>query len=281
MRAPSNAHTHTSYCDGANTPAEMAAAAWRLGFGALGFSGHSHCADYYFADGFGMKPAELAAYKRDVLALKEQYRDRMDIYLGLELDAMSEPPAAGEFEYLIGSVHNLTAPDGGILPVDMSPAVTKRAIDNLYGGDVWAYVGDYFVEVDRMLTERCNGQSTGQCVDICGHFDLICKYNAGGVIFDENDNRYRDMAAQVLAKHAGKCVFEINTGAMARGVQSRPYPDYWLWEILRDAGSPVMVNSDSHAANTLDFALAEQTERARKFGLTVVDIREICREYVE
>lgn len=263
-----NAHTHTSYCDGANTPAEMAARARELGFYALGFSGHSLAPDYYFADGFGMQPGDLAAYKRDVLAERERYAGRMAVYLGLELDAMSDVPTPGEFDYIIGSVHNMTAPDGGILPVDMSPSVTRRAIANLYGGDVWAYVADYFAEVDRMLSARR--------VDICGHFDLICKYNAGGAIFDENDLRYRDMAAAVLQKHAGKCVFEINTGAMARGVQTRPYPDYWLWEILRDAGTPVMVNSDSHSVATLDFALREQTERARKFGLKLVDICEIC-----
>lgn len=266
----SNAHTHTSYCDGANTPAEMAARAYELGFGALGFSGHSLAPDYYFADGFGMHPAELAAYRRDVLAEREKYRGRMAVYLGLELDAMSEVPPPGEFDYIIGSVHNMTAPDGGILPVDMSPAITRRAIENLYGGDVWAYVGDYFAEVDKMLTTRC--------VDICGHFDLICKYNAGGAIFDENDNRYREMAADVLQRHADKCVFEINTGAMARGVQNRPYPDYWLWEILRDKGTPVMVNSDSHSVATLDFALAAEIAKARAFGLNLVDIRDIAGE---
>lgn len=269
MAALSNAHTHTSYCDGANTPAEMAARAYELGFSALGFSGHSFCVDYYFADGFGMNERALAAYKRDIAELRERYRGTMPIYMGLELDSMSELPLQGEFDYLIGSVHNLSAPDGAPLPVDMSPSVTKRAIDSFYGGDVWGYVADYFAAVDKMLSERR--------VDICGHFDLICKYNGDGVLFDESDLRYRDMAAQVLERHIGECVFEINTGAMARGVQTRPYPDYWLWEILRDNDATVMVNSDSHSVSTLDFALREQTERAKKFGLRVIDIREIVK----
>lgn len=265
----SNAHTHTSYCDGANTPAEMAARAYELGFAALGFSGHSLAPDYYFADGFGMQAQALAAYKRDVLAERARYAGKMAVYLGLELDAMSTPPAPGEFDYIIGSVHNMVAPDGGILPVDMSPNVTRRAIAHLYGGDVWAYVADYFAEVDKMLSTRQ--------MDICGHFDLICKYNAGGAIFDETDHRYRDMAAEILQKHAKKCVFEINTGAMARGVQTRPYPDYWLWEILRDNATPVMVNSDSHSVATLDFALADQIAKARAFGLKLVTIRDLLR----
>lgn len=264
----SNAHTHTCYCDGANTPAEMAARAMALGFGALGFSGHSFCVDYYFKDGFGMHPQAMAAYKRDVLAERKRYAGKMDVYLGLELDSMSSLPAEDEFDYIIGSVHNLAMADGSPLPVDMSAAATMQVINSAFGGDVWAYVAAYFAAVDQMLDERCP--------DICGHFDLICKYNAGGVLFDETDKRYRDMAAAVLMRHAGKCVFEINTGAMARGIQQRPYPDYWLWEILRDTDTPVMVNSDSHSVATLDYALAEQRDKARRFGLRVVDIRDIA-----
>ena len=35
-------HTHTSYCDGNNTTAEMAAAAFARGLRVYGFSGHGH-----------------------------------------------------------------------------------------------------------------------------------------------------------------------------------------------------------------------------------------------
>ena len=37
-----NYHTHTDFCDGQNTPEEMAEAAAKKGFPALGFSGHSY-----------------------------------------------------------------------------------------------------------------------------------------------------------------------------------------------------------------------------------------------
>ena len=41
----SNYHTHTTYCDGANTPEELVLEAIRLGCPELGFSGHSHLAE--------------------------------------------------------------------------------------------------------------------------------------------------------------------------------------------------------------------------------------------
>ena len=37
-----NFHTHTTFCDGQNTPEEMVLAAIEKGFSALGFSGHGY-----------------------------------------------------------------------------------------------------------------------------------------------------------------------------------------------------------------------------------------------
>lgn len=265
-QATSNAHTHTSLCDGRDTPAAMAQAAYQLGFKSLGFSGHSFCP----ADGYGMNEERQAQYCREVLVLREQYRGRMAVYLGLELDSMSEPPEPGRFEYLIGSVHNLQTPWGRVYPIDAEPADIQASIEE-FGGAA-AYVQAYFAAVDEMLNSRP--------VNICGHFDLLGKYNAGGRFFDESSAEYKKNAAGVLRRHcrkgaASRPVFEINTGGMCRGYLRRPYPDYWLWEILREESAWVMVNSDAHAAADLAFQLAEQRAAAEKFGLKVVTIDEI------
>ena len=262
----SNAHTHTTLCDGSSTPAEMAQAAWQLGFKSLGFSGHSFCP----ADGYGMAPVALAQYCREVLALREEYRGRLAIYLGLELDSLSELPEPGKFDYLIGSVHNLLGPTGRVWPIDAAPADTQAAIADFGGAQ--AYVQAYFTAVDEMLAARP--------VQIAGHFDLLCKYNAGGRFFDESSVEYKKIAAAVLRRHCrnNKVVFEINTGAMCRGYLQRPYPDYWLWEILRQEKAWVIVNSDAHSAANLVYQLAEQTARAKNFGLRVVTIEEVINQ---
>ena len=41
-----NFHSHTYYCDGKNSPADMASAAYNLKFDALGFSGHAFIKDF-------------------------------------------------------------------------------------------------------------------------------------------------------------------------------------------------------------------------------------------
>ena len=51
-----NYHTHTDFCDGQNTPEEMAEAAAKKGFTALGFSGHSYT-DFDAGDFSGVLPA--------------------------------------------------------------------------------------------------------------------------------------------------------------------------------------------------------------------------------
>ena len=42
MIPKANYHTHTKYCDGKNTVAEMTKAAFDKGFTHLGFSGHGY-----------------------------------------------------------------------------------------------------------------------------------------------------------------------------------------------------------------------------------------------
>lgn len=258
--ALSNAHTHTSLCDGQNTPAEMAAAAYEMGFKSLGFSGHSYCP----GEDYGMKPAALAAYCAQVRELQEVYSGRMRIYLGLELDSLSEKPEEA-FDYLIGSVHDVVAENGRVWTVDESPEKTAAGI--LAFGGAENYWRGYFAGMEEMLERRE--------VNIVGHFDLVCKYNAGGRFFDEGLAAYRELAERVLRRYCREYVFEINTGAMFRGYLRRPYPDYWLWEVLRQEGAWVMVNSDAHSVRGLAYGLAEMRRRAREFGLRVVDIDEL------
>ena len=90
-----NLHTHTTYCDGNNTPEEMVLAAIEKGFGSLGFSMHSHI---YSKE----KPVELVlAYKEEIARLKKAYADQIEIYCGIEKE-MRDVRDFGEFDYQIG-----------------------------------------------------------------------------------------------------------------------------------------------------------------------------------
>ena len=250
----SNFHTHTTFCDGKNTPSEMAARAFESGFDALGFSGHSFT-DF---DPCGMSPLSAARYRAETARLKERYAGRMEIYCGVEQDYFSgkTPP---EYEYAIGSVHYLLH-DGEYLCVDWSPERTRENIAK-YGGDRYAYAEAYFELAGRVL------EATG--ADIVGHFDLVSKFDEREALLDENHPRYRRAALSALESLCAggkRPVFEINTGAMARGYRSAPYPSEWILREIRARGCPVMITSDCHDRDLLEFGYDAAAAAARRAG---------------
>ena len=83
-----NYHTHTSRCHHATgTDEDYVQSAIAAGLTVLGFSDHTPFffpGDYYST--FRMYPDQLQDYAKSILALKEKYRDHIDIRLGLEVE---------------------------------------------------------------------------------------------------------------------------------------------------------------------------------------------------
>jgi histidinol-phosphatase (PHP family) len=242
----SNFHTHTIYCDGKDTPRELAEEALRLGCPALGFSGHSYTA--YDPD-CCMSPEGTAAYRREVLALREEYAGKLDIRLGLEQDYYSELPRE-EYDYLIGSVHAVKK-NGEYVIVDWSRDMLLKGVEKLYGGDIYAFAEDYFRLVgDLWERTRCR---------IVGHFDLLTKFNEDGTLLDETHPRYLRAAGEALDRLLeAPVLFEINTGAMARGYRTMPYPGSVLRRAIARKGGTFILSSDCHRKEQLLYGLADQ-----------------------
>lgn len=237
---PQTLHCHTAFCDGKNTPEEMAAAALAAGCGAIGFSGHAPLD----GEDWCMTARTVPAYRRAAGELREKYRGRMEVFAGLEQDFFSPPPEAG-WDYLIGSVHCVKR-GGVLLPVDESEEAFLHGVREHCGGDCYAFARDYF----RMEAEVA--EKTG--CQIVGHFDLITKFNRGNRLFDTADPRYRGPAMEALdALLEQEVIFEINTGAMSRGYRAEPYPEPFLLRRIRERGGRVAVSSDSHSRDTLLF----------------------------
>ena len=102
-----NFHTHSTFSDGANTPEEMVQTAISLGMTALGFSDHSPIGKECVGT-TGMAFEKEAAYRQEILRLKEVYADRLPIYLGIEQDSNS-PRTSYLYDYTIGSIHGIWA----------------------------------------------------------------------------------------------------------------------------------------------------------------------------
>ncbi|MDD3253433.1 MAG: histidinol-phosphatase HisJ family protein [Lachnospiraceae bacterium] len=248
-------HTHTTYCDGKSTPREMVESAYRRGLTDYGVSGH---ADFSFCEpGFGMSDAILDQYRRELLLLREEYKGKLNLYIGIELDCLGP---VQEAEYTIGSTHCVRK-DGEYVPVDDAESDLEGAVKRLWEGDWYAFARDYF-ELEATITDRM------PC-DWIGHFDLLTKFNQDCRHFDESCDAYLEPALAAMKKlNADGVPFEINTGAISRGYRTEPYPSKILLRELHDMGGQIIINSDSHSAEHIAFDFEQAQRTAVECGFT-------------
>lgn len=228
-----NFHTHSVYSDGADTLEELVIRAIELGFDRLGFSEHSYT---YFDESYCLSKEKTVQYQQEVRDLRGKYHEKIAIYLGIEQDLYSKE-STSTYDYVIGSVHYVKK-DGDFLAIDESAESLKIFSEKYYAGDIYSLIEDYFSAVGNLAQTEC---------DIIGHFDLITKFNEKYPLFSEFHPRYQQAAQMALDKilQAGK-IIEINTGAIARGWRTEPYPaSNWLEYILKNNGR-VLLASDCH-----------------------------------
>lgn len=249
-----NFHTHTTFCDGANTPEEMVQSAIALGMTALGFSGHAYIG---LKGTTGMEPEAEKAYRAEVLRLKEAYSGVLPIYLGIEMDGYS-PPAEESYEFSIGSVHGMYV-GGEYRAVDYREDYAAETVEKFFGGD-WYACAEAYYQAEAELANRHDP-------DFFGHFDLVTKFNEGGKYFDESHPRYRKVALETLHYLLElEKPFEVNTGAISRGYRVTPYPAPFLLEEIRKEGGRIILSSDCHGKDGLLCAFPEATELAKSCG---------------
>jgi len=249
MNEYQNLHTHTSYCDGKQTAEEMIIAAIQKGGGSIGFAEHSYVS--FIDKKYSMSPEDTALYINEVSALKEKYLNIIEVFLGLEMDCLTENAPEG-MDYIIGSAHHAQR-DGIYVAVDGPVERLERANRELFGGDYLAIAESYYA----MLADVA--EKTG--ADIIGHFDLVTKYNSGGKMFDETHPRYIKAALGAMDRILERCkIFEVNTGAMFRVGKSEQYPSQFILRELHKRGGEVTLSSDSHSADSLYYKFNEMWE---------------------
>ncbi|MBR2539814.1 MAG: histidinol-phosphatase HisJ family protein [Mogibacterium sp.] len=277
-------HMHTTYCDGNNSAEEMVLAALDMGFETIGFSGHSYT---WFDESYCMSPDGTRDYIAEIRALGEKYSDRIRILLGTELDYWAEIDTT-PYDYLIGSSHYILK-DGEYIDSDYSPEILMTGVNKHFGGDPLAAAEAYYKQVGNIISKT--GCDIIGHFDLITKFNETAGLDASGKlvkrkddaeafknaapIMDTADSRYiaawkkaidqifEDTMALRAAGHknrleelglitAGdKPVFEINTGAMAKGYRTSPYPAQDQIEYIRSKGGVLILNSDSHSITTI------------------------------
>ena len=233
-------HTHTTYCDGKNTAEEMVLSAIEKGLDTIGIATHS----FTEGDNWCIKKEDIPRFQAEVNGLKEKYKDKIRVLCGVEQDYLSDCSIYG-FDYSIGSVHFFKV-NGKIRHVDYSEEYLLDTINELFSGDVYSAVEDYYQNVGNVI------EKTG--ADVIGHFDLICKFNEGNKIFDVHHPRYVKAYTTALEKllKTGK-PFEINSGAISRGYRLEPYPHKDILKTIKESGGKFILSSDAHNAKNVAY----------------------------
>jgi len=251
-------HTHTTFCDGKNSPEEMVCAAMEQGLWRIGFSAHSYT---FFDESYCLLKDRYEEYRAEIGRLKDTYGDKISILCGVEQDRYSKASTKG-FDYVIGSVHYMKVKDN-YLPVDESVQAFYDTCRSHFGGDFYAMTECYYETVSQVAAAT-------NC-DFIGHFDLITKFNEGGIFFDEADPRYVKAWQSALDTLLESNIpFEINTGAISRRYRKSPYPAEPILERIAQKGGKVLLSGDSHSAASLCCAFDQCEKLVSDLGLTVV-----------
>ena len=260
MIPKSNIHTHTDFSDGRDSAEAMVQRALAMGFHTLGFSDHGH-ADY---DDCSMPVDVEPLYRAEILRLQSEYAGRIDLLLGYEHDWLSPQPDY-PYDFRIESIHYLRA-GGEVFCVDNTRAILEDAARRFYAGDFYALCRNYF----RTVCESCSSPA-----EILGHIELIMKFNEARDLFDDGDQRYLAPALEAAdcAADSGKLI-EVNTGAIARGYRTQPYPGAAMLRHLARRRAPIIITSDCHDSNDLDCHFPETAGLLRACGFkTAVQYR--------
>jgi histidinol-phosphatase (PHP family) len=244
-------HLHGNFCGHATGElGEYVESALEKGFTEIGFSDHLPKVvdpDPYHA----MLEHELPRYVTTVLELRERYRDRITIKLGIEADyfvgyeeATGRLLAAHPFDYVLGSIHFL-----GDWHFTSKQGLPRYSAEN----PAEAFPR-YFALLARMI-------ETG-LFDVVAHPDALRRI--AFVPARSMAREHRLIAA--LLKKRGMAI-EVNTAGLRRGAGSI-YPEPAFLEACVRQGVPLTLGSDAHAPADVGRDYAAAYELLRSLGVT-------------
>ncbi len=249
-------HVHTFRCGhaGGSTRAFVLSALER-GLSEIGITDHIPL--YFLSEGerdpkLAMREDQFDDYVREVEALREEFRGRIRVRLGLEADyaegfeqELSRWLSRADWDLVLGSVHWV---EGGWIddPASAPDRFEREGAERLYD----AYYG--------LLAKAAKTRF----FDVLTHFDLPKKHGHRPAAPREEAER----AAIAAAKAAG-CAIEISSAGLRKPV-GEAYPERRLLSSIVAAGVPVTFSSDAHAPAEVGWGYDETVALARQAGVT-------------
>jgi histidinol-phosphatase (PHP family) len=246
-------HTHTYRCGHAvGAMREYVEAALRAGVSDIGLTDHlwlyfvpAHERDSRWA----IREEEYDAHYAEMLAVREEYRGRIDVRVAVEADFVAGHEdellailGRYEFDFVLGSVHFM---DGWLIDSpDEVHRYREQRVAEIYRR--------YFANIRRAIAL--------DCFDILAHFDLPKKFG----FLPEDDLTAVVAETLDLAKEHDVAI-EVSTGGLRKPI-AEIYPSPTILREMRKRDIPIVLSSDSHAPEEVAFGFDRSIALAREHG---------------
>lgn len=222
-RMTANYHTHTWRCHHASgTEREYVESAIRGGLKVLGFSDHAPVPYRGYVSNVRMLPQQLEDYVTTILSLRDEYRDDIEIRLGLEAEYY---PAYFEEQMELFSR----------FPIEYL-LLGQHFIGNEIGEPYSGEPDDSDERLERYCSQSIEAMETGRYLYFA-HPDLIW--------YTGSRKRYGQVMQRLCRKAKQLGVpLEINLHGLRL---NRNYPNPEFWRIAGETGNDVIFGSDAHA----------------------------------
>jgi len=250
-------HTHHDRCGHASGQIEdYIRSAIDAGITAIGISDHSP----YFAHeddhpqpGIAMARSEFPNYIAEVLRLKEKYRDRIEVLLGVESDFYPDQIELYRtsylpypFDYIIGSVHQ------------------TRGV-SIFNRNRWKDLSDEEQsDQKRHYYELIAQSASSGLFQVLGHIDAMKGYFPAFADIAGAEPEI-DEALKAVAAH--DIALEINTSGKTKDCGGW-YPSDAILERALHFGADVTFGSDAHVPERVGDEWDEVRTRLREIGFT-------------
>lgn len=249
-----NYHTHTTRCRHAfGKDRDYVEKAIKAGITTLGFSDHAPMLfpvkDYYST--FRMFPEDVQDYVNSVNLLRDEYKDKIEIHLGFEIeyfpelfDKTVEYLKPYGYEYLILGQHF---------------TLNEYEPYAHYCGSPTNSIEDF----DRYISQALEGLKTGKFLYIA-HPDLFNFTGSSAV--------YR-IKMKYFCQEIKKLGYPVEFNLLGFA-QGRNYPDRRFWEIVKEVGNQVVIGFDAHSPEAFQNKVIynDAVFYLKRLGITPVDI---------
>lgn len=259
-----NYHTHSNFSDGGKPAENYIQEAIRQGMSDLGFSDH---APMPFKNTFSIQSGNYESYCLEINRLKDVYADKLNIFLGLEIDfipGMMEDFAGlihqGNLDYSIGSVHLIGHGNEENLWFTDGPKIETydSGLQTFFGGDIRKAVKAFYSQTNQMIVS--------QKFDVIGHFDKVKMHNQNRY-FTEDEKWYVDLVFETLDLiRQNGIIVEVNTRGIYKKRSDSFFPSDFILRRMKELNIPVIISSDAHQPEEIQLLFNEAIEAVSKAG---------------